>query len=64
MEKEDIMKLCWQIGELKHQLSNTDYKAIKFAEGLISEEDYNKVKEQRQTWRNEIKKLESQLKGE
>lgn len=49
-----------QILELKAQLSATDYKAIKYAEGLISEEDYAPIKTQRQTWRDQINVLEAQ----
>lgn len=47
-----------QIEELKQKLSDSDYKAIKYAEGLISEEDYAPIKKQRQQWRNEINLLE------
>lgn len=43
---------------LKQKLAETDYKAIKFAEGLISAEDYEPIKLQRQKWRDEINKLE------
>lgn len=50
-----------QIEGLKQQLANTDYKAIKFAEGLISEEDYAPIKKQRQEWRNQINLLELEL---
>jgi hypothetical protein len=50
-----------QIEGLKQQLANTDYKAIKFAEGLISEEDYAPIKKQRQEWRNRINLLELEL---
>lgn len=46
------------IQELKQKLLNTDYQAIKFAEGLISEEEYITMKAQRQEWRDEINVLE------
>lgn len=49
-----------QILELKAQLSATDYKAIKYSEGLISEEDYAPIKTQRQAWRDQINVLEAQ----
>lgn len=42
-------------------LQETDYKAIKYAEGLISEEEYHPIKVQRQAWRDEINKLEGEL---
>ena len=45
---------------LKQNLADTDYKAIKYAEGLISEEDYQETKAQRQAWRDEINRLESE----
>ena len=46
---------------LKESLSATDYKAIKFAEGLISAEDYEPIKAERQELRNKINELEEQL---
>ena len=50
-----------KIMELKAKLSDTDYKAVKHSEGLISDADYKPIKEQRQAWRDEINKLESEL---
>ncbi|MBQ9977166.1 MAG: hypothetical protein IJP21_01065 [Clostridia bacterium] len=50
-----------QIEALMQNLADTDYKAIKYAEGLISEEDYAPIKKQRQQWRNEINLLELEL---
>lgn len=47
-----------RIAELKNKLLQTDYKAIKYAEGLITEEEYAPIKAQRQAWRNEINQLE------
>ena len=49
------------IEELKQQLSETDYKAIKYAEGLMTDEEYEPIKLQRQEWRKEINELEKQL---
>ena len=49
-----------QINELKEKLRETDYQAIKYAEGLISEEDYAPTKKQRQKWRDKINELESE----
>lgn len=46
-----------QIAILKQRLADTDYKAIKYAEGLISAEDYAETKAQRQGWRDEINAL-------
>lgn len=49
-----------QIDSLKRELEKTDYKAIKFAEGLISVSEYEPIKLQRQAWRDEINRLEEQ----
>ena len=48
-----------EIVELKKYLSDTDYKAIKFAEGEITESDYQEVKSQRHDARVRINELES-----
>lgn len=47
-----------QINELKEKLRETDYQAIKYAEGLINEEDYAVIKAERQGWRDEINLLQ------
>lgn len=50
-----------QINTLKEELAATDYKAIKFAEGLISAEDYEPIKAERQAIRERINALEKEL---
>ena len=50
-----------EITQLKKQLSDTDYKAIKYAEGQISEDEYSEIKSERQGYRDRINYLESQL---
>ena len=57
----DRMSAIKEIAELKANLRETDYKAIKFAEGLISEADYAEVKAQRQAWRDRINELEAKI---
>ena len=47
-----------QIAQLKEQLSATDYKAIKYAEGWISEEEYTPIKAERESIRKQIRELE------
>lgn len=51
-----------EITDLKQQLRDTDYQAIKYAEGAISEEDYAAMKAQRQAWRDRINELEEIVK--
>lgn len=53
-----------KISQLKQNLSDTDYKAIKFAEGELTEEEYAETKAQRKSWRKEINKLEEELKND
>ena len=50
-----------RIEELKRELASTDYKAIKYAEGWLAEEEYAPIKAQRQAIRDEINALESQM---
>ena len=50
-----------RIAELKSLLQATDYQAIKYAEGFISEEDYLPIKQTRQEYRDEINELETQI---
>lgn len=50
-----------EIEQLKQKLEETDYKAIKYAEGLTSEEEYAETKALRQGWRDEINRLEGEL---
>lgn len=53
-----------EIESLKQKLADTDYQAIKYAEGQISEEEYASIREQRQSWRNKINELEAELSKE
>lgn len=50
-----------QISQLKSQLAKTDYQALKYAEGWISEEDYAEIKAARQALRDQINALEAEL---
>ena len=50
-----------RIRELKHNLENTDYQAIKYSEGRMTEQEYTPIGNQRQEWRDEINQLEDEL---
>lgn len=50
-----------EINKLKNNLTKTDYKAIKFAEGEISEEDFEPTRQDRKAWREKIRELEKQI---
>lgn len=45
------------------KLQASDYQALKYAEGALTEQEYAPIKAQRQAWRNEINQLESELKS-
>lgn len=47
--------------KFKEKLAETDYKAIKFAEGELTEEEYAPTREERRAWRDEINRLEAEL---
>lgn len=64
LHKDDIQAINREINELKKKLFDTDYKAIKYAEGCLTDEEYAEVKAQREEWRKRINKLEASLEGE
>ncbi len=53
-----------EIKSLKQLLKNTDYKAIKFAEGELSADEYEGVKMKRRAWRARINELEEFIRKE
>lgn len=53
-----------EIWDLKNKLDSTDYQALKFAEGSLTEREFAPIKEQRQAWRDRINDLEEALKNE
>ena len=61
VENDRISEINSKIRDLKLKLSNTDYKAIKYAEGFISEDDYKSIKQERQGYRDRINELEQEL---
>ena len=63
--EHDLQIEVWnrEIFELKEELSQTDYKAIKYAEGVMTDDEYQPVGIQRQAWRHRINELEELIKG-
>ena len=47
---------------LKSELSRTDYKLFKHLEGSLPDGEWEEIKERRQGWRDEINRLEEELK--
>ena len=60
-QNEKIKEKSEQIMQLRGHLHNTDYKAIKYAEGELTEEEYAPIREQRKAWRNEINALRAEI---
>lgn len=50
-----------EIREALEALRASDYKAIKYAEGLITAEEYEPIKAERQAIREQINALEKEL---
>lgn len=50
-----------EIIALKQLLTNSDYKALKYSEGLISDIEYAEVKTYRENLRAQINQLEEEL---
>jgi hypothetical protein len=61
VEETEQETTVFKISELKNKLKETDYKALKYAEGFLSEAEYAETKTQRQAWRDEINALEAKL---
>ena len=59
MEKHKDMT---EITELKQKLKDTDYVAVKIAEGEATKEEYADILEQRKQWRERINELEEKWK--
>ena len=61
---DSIASINQQIRELQGKLAATDYQALKYSEGWITEKDYTEIKANRQSWRDAINQLQAQLKEE
>lgn len=59
---ERICEILRTIPEKLFELKKTDFKALKYAEGYYTEEEYAPIKELRQSLRDEINALREELK--
>jgi hypothetical protein len=59
--RQAIYEKSEKIVQLRGKLHNTDYMAIKYAEGELSAAEYATVREQRRAWRAEINALEAEI---
>lgn len=60
-KKITIWEAATAISHYKKLLADTDYQAIKFAEGEIAENDYAEMREKRRSYRAKINELEQKL---
>lgn len=61
MDIQVINEKRQRIQDLRGKLKQTDYKAIKYAEGEISAEEYAPTLAQRKAWREEINALQAEV---
>lgn len=64
VSRDKVQAINKEISELKKKLFDTDYKAIKYSEGWLTDEEYAEAKAQREEWRKRINELEASLEGE
>ena len=64
IKADEATEINKEINELKKKLFDTDYKAIKYSEGWLTDEEYAEAKAQREEWRKRINELEASLEGE
>lgn len=61
-KQEAIEQINLEMEEIQAKLNNTDYKALKWMEGLLSDEEYNPIKEERMSLRRRYNELEEEIK--
>jgi len=60
-EQEQLEHLKSELELNKQLIANSDYKAIKYAEGWYTDEEYEPIKQEREEIRKVIRKLEEDL---
>lgn len=61
-KQEAIEQINLEMEEIQAKLNNTDYKALKWMEGLLTDEEYNPIKEERMSLRSRYNELEEEIK--
>lgn len=61
VDNTKVLEANKRIEELKTLLKDTDYQAIKYAEGELTATEFAPMKQQRKAWREEIRELEKGL---
>ena len=60
-EYNRIIDIYRELAEKQFELKRTDFKAIKYAEGYYTEEEYRPIKERRQALRDRINELKESI---
>lgn len=58
MKREEIQS---EINAFKQLLTQTDYKALKHADGAMTDEEYEETRQKREFYRSEVNRLEAEL---
>lgn len=58
MKREEIQS---EINAFKQLLKQTDYKALKHADGAMTDEEYEETRQEREFYRSEVNRLEAEL---
>lgn len=58
--KDKIIEIDMNITGLKQILASSDYKALKHADGVLTDEEYEETRQERQKLRDEINALEQE----
>ena len=58
MKREEIQS---EINAFKQLLTQTDYKALKHADGAMTDEEYEETRQEREFYRSEVNRLEAEL---
>ena len=61
MNDERIEFITGEINAYKQLLTNTDYKALKHADGVLSDEEYAETLKLRKSYREKINMYEEEL---
>ena len=56
-----VIDIYSSISQLKWQLAKTDYKCLKHADGELTDEEYEPVKQERHNLRIQIRELEAAI---
>lgn len=58
--KDKIIEIDMNIAGLKQILASSDYKALKHADGVLTDEEYEETRQERQRLRDGINALEQE----